>query len=139
MTLDTQYLQQCINKLGKVFILLQRCDGEKDPLYDIYRSAVIKEFEIILEQAGKMLKKCLVPHFHTHKAVDRLTFKNIFRHAGQHGLITIEEVERWLNYRDNRNETAHDYGECLANNTLPLIQPFIQDAERIIEVIKQQK
>ncbi|WP_203249934.1 nucleotidyltransferase substrate binding protein [Cysteiniphilum marinum] len=106
--------------------------------YDLYRSAVIKEFEIILEQSGKLLKKILLPYFHSKKAVDRLVFKDIFRYAGQHGLLNIEEVERWLNYRDNRNITAHDYGFDLAEHTIPLIPLFIEDVNKLIMVINNE-
>lgn len=49
--------------------------------YDIYRSACIKEFEIILEQSGKSLRKILNPYFHTSKEVDKLYFKEVFRYA----------------------------------------------------------
>ena len=31
-----------------------------------------------------------------------------------HGLMETDAVERWLAYRDNRNDTAHDYGEDFA-------------------------
>jgi hypothetical protein len=50
-------------------------------------------------------------------------------------LLSIDEVERWLQYRDNRNSTSHDYGEYLANETLVLIEQFIKDTNRLIEVI----
>lgn len=109
----------------------------EDDLYDIYRSACVKEFEIILEQAGKLLKKCLMPYFATSKHADRLTFKDIFRHAAKHGLINLEEAERWLVYRDNRNDTAHDYGEGFAEETLRLLPMFIADAYRTHEAIKR--
>ena len=98
---------------------------------------MIKEFEIILEQSGKLLKKSLKPYFHTSKAVDRLFFKDIFRQAGLHGLLGIEEVERWLKYRDNRNHTSHDYGVELANETLVLITQFIIDAQNLVKVIEK--
>jgi len=64
-----------------------------------------------------------------------LVFKELFRHAGLHSLISLEEVERWLQYRDNRNLTSHDYGEALVNQTLVLIPQFIIDSVRLIEVI----
>jgi len=64
-----------------------------------------------------------------------LVFKELFRQAGLHSLISLEEVERWLQYRDNRNLTSHDYGEALANQTLVLILQFIIDSARLIEVI----
>ncbi|KEI35435.1 hypothetical protein FRA_34c06500 [Francisella sp. W12-1067] len=50
----------------------------------------------------------------------------------------VEEVERWFEYRDNRNLTAHDYGFDLAEKTLPLIPQFIIDVDRFIELIKIQ-
>jgi len=132
--LDTKYLKKCNLALDKAYVNLQKyC--EEDIEYEIYRSAIIKEFEIILEQSGKLLKKVLRDYFHSNKAVDKLVFKELFRQAGLHSLLTIEEVERWLNYRDNRNLTSHDYGEELANQTLVLIPQFIVDSKRLIEVI----
>ncbi len=132
--LDTTYIKRCNLALQRAFEYLAKYD-EDEIEYEMYRSAVIKEFELVLEQSGKLLKKLLKPYFHTNKAVDKLNFKDIFREAGLHGLLTIDEVERWLQYRDNRNSTSHDYGEYLANETLVLILQFIKDTNRLIEVI----
>ena len=44
-------------------------------------------------------------------------------------------VERRLRYRDNRNDTAHDYGEGFAETTLKLLPGFIVDARALIEVV----
>lgn len=137
MHIDTQFLIKCTNTLSKAYENLLKFSNE-DIEYDIYRSAVIKEFEIILEQSGKLLKKVLKPYFHTPKVVDKLYFKDIFREAGRHGLLKIEEVERWLKYRDNRNNTAHDYGQGLANETLVLIEEFIKDANNLIKIIENE-
>ena len=128
--IDTTYLNKCILALE---LANSKLDGlGNDTLeYEIYRSAIIKEFEIILEQSGKLLKKILKPYFHTSKEVDKLVFKDIFRHAGLHDLLTLEEVERWLEYRDNRNTTSHDYGQDLANETLKLIPQFINDSKKV--------
>jgi len=132
--LDTSYLKKCNNALASAFQKLQGY-SENDIEHEIYRSAVIKEFEIILEQSGKLLKKTLSPYFLSNKAADQLVFKELFRQAGLHSLISLEEVERWLQYRDNRNLTSHNYGEALANQTLVLIPQFIIDSARLIEVI----
>ena len=132
--IDTTYLKRCITALDRAYHLLEKY-SQKDIEHDIYRSTTIKEFEIILEQSGKLLKKALKPYFHTSKAVDKLYFKDIFREAGLHGLLSIDEVERWLKYRDNRNNTSHDYGVDLANETLVFMEQFIQDASKLAEVI----
>lgn len=134
--LNTDYYARCIATLERAFTQLQTLAADDD-LYDIYRAACVKEFEIILEQTGKLLKKCLKPYFASSKQVDQLNFKDGFRYAAKHGLLELAEAERWLKYRDNRNETAHDYGEGFANETLALLPQFIVDAYRMNEVIKQ--
>ena len=44
--------------------------------------------------------------------------------------------ERWLEYRDHRNSTAHDYGVNFAEETLILLPQFISDATLLAEIIK---
>lgn len=132
--LDTAYYERCIQTLQNAYEML----GKEKPgsiFYEIYRSACIKEFEIILEQSGKLLRKLLKPWFHTSKEVDKLTFKDIYRHALLRSLISDETCERWLVYRDNRNNTAHDYGVNFAEETLVLLPQFIQDATELAEII----
>ena len=63
-------------------------------------------------------------------------FKDIFRHAANHSLITLEETDRWFKYRDNRNNTAHDYGKGFAEETLILMPQFILDANSVIKAIQ---
>lgn len=128
--INTDYFSRCIATLERAFNGLQGLPVDND-FYDIYRAACVKEFELVLEQAGKLLKKRLKPYFASSKQVDQLTFKDIFRHAARHGLLELEESERWLIYRDNRNDTAHDYGEAFAEETLRLLPQFIVDAKRI--------
>ena len=135
--LNTDYFARCIAALEQAYDGLNQ-QPDDSLLYDIYRAACVKEFEIILEQTGKLLKKCLKPYFASNKQVDQLVFKEIFRHAAKHGLISLEEVERWLAYRDNRNDTAHDYGASFADETLVLLPQFIVDARRLNEVIDNQ-
>ena len=50
----------------------------------------------MLEQSGILLKKRLRPYFASNRHADRLTFKNIFRHAARDDLISVEAYERWL-------------------------------------------
>ena len=130
MTIDSTLFKCCIDTLDKACQMLD--SSERDSIeYDIYRSACVKEFESTLEQAGKLLRKCLKDFVHSPKAVDRLVFKEVFRHAAQHGLLSLEETERWLVYRDNRNNTAHDYGKKFAEETRALLPDFITDAQML--------
>ena len=51
-------------------------------------------------------------------------------------MIEPAACERWMEYRDNRNETAHDYGEAFAEATLTLLPDFISDASHLADVIE---
>ena len=137
MKIDTTYLERCIAALDRAHSLLLKSDVDTVE-YDMFRSACIKEFEIILEQAGKLLRKAIKPYFHSPKEVDRMVFKNVFRNAVLRDLITDEQCERWLQYRDNRNNTAHDYGVNFANETLIFLPQFIKDGTDLSAILKNQ-
>jgi nucleotidyltransferase substrate binding protein (TIGR01987 family) len=137
MGFDTTYLEKCVATLDKAYALLLKSDADSIE-YDMYRSASIKEFEIILEQSGKLLRKVLKPYFHSPKAVDQLVFKEVFRNAVLRGLLSDEQCERWLQYRDSRNSTAHDYGVNFAEETLKLLPQYILDASDLATIIKTQ-
>ena len=136
MSIDTDYLNRCIQTLESAFDALQKCEpGEM--MYDIYRVACVKEFELVLEQSGSLLKKRLRLYFASNRQADRLPFKDIFRHAAKHDLISIDVCERWLEYRDNRNDTAHRYGERYAETTLDILPAFIADARDLSRIISE--
>ena len=136
MPIDTQFLVRCVDTLEAAFEQLQERE-RGDTFYDIFRAASVKEFEIVLEQSGSLLRKRLRPYFASNRQADRLTFKDVFRHAARHGLISAEASERWMLYRDNRNDTAHNYGEEFAEATLALLPTFITDARELAAVIAE--
>lgn len=135
MLLDTTFYDRCIETLKKAYSLMAQSTPENIE-FDLYRSACIKEFEIILEQSGKLLKKVLIPYFDSSRTADALTFKNVFRHAVLRSIISDEACERWLHYRDIRNHTAHDYGVNFAEETIKIIPQFIADAGQLSEIVK---
>jgi len=137
MVIETEYFNRCISTLEKAHKLLMTANRE-DIDYDMYRSACVKEFEIILEQSGKLLRKVLKPYYHSSKAVDQLMFKDVFRQAVLRSIIDTDLCERFLEYRDNRNNTAHDYGVNFAEETLILLPCFIADGKILSQAISQQ-
>ena len=52
-----------------------------DIAYDIYRATCVKEFEIVLEQSGKLLRKRLGAYFASNRQADRLAFKDLCEHV----------------------------------------------------------
>lgn len=136
MHINTDFLTRSIRVLEAAFEQLDQYD--KDVVwYDIFRTSCVKKFELILEQSGSLLKKRLRPYFASNRQADQLTFKNLFRHAAKHGLLSVESCERWLEYRDHRNDTMHQYGEGFAEATLALVPQFIADAKELVQVITE--
>lgn len=133
-TLDTSLLTRCTLALDRALTLLQR-SAPHSVEYELYRSACVKEFVIITEQAGKLLKKALRPYFASPRQAEALVYKDIFRAAAQHGLLSTLEAERWLIYRDNRNTTAHDYGVGFAEATVNVLPQFVADATTLAQAI----
>lgn len=126
MSWNVEHLRRTADTLEQAILRLAEVDSG-DVLYDLYRNAAIKSFELSLETTGKLLRKALKLYGGSPREVDKLVFNDVLRHAGKHGLLDIAGVERWINYRANRNTTAHDYGEGFANETLKILPDFLKD------------
>ena len=137
MSIDTSFLQRCIASLERAVEGIERQEDRDDLMYDIHRAACVKEVEFALEQSGKLLRKRRAAWFASNRQADRRHFKDLFRHAARHDLMDCETVERWLRYRENRNPTAHDYGEKFAEATLKLLPDFIGDAKALADMIER--
>ena len=136
MKLDFDHLQRCSLTLERSLQSLAKAEAESID-YEVFRNAVIKSFELTLETAGKLLRKVIEQYVGSPKTVDALVFKDVLRHAAVHGLLRAEELERWLVYRDSRNDTAHNYGEEFAGHTLRLITEFQRDALALYQTLCQ--
>lgn len=136
MDLNTDNYARCIKTLETSLSLLNAADPEEIE-YEIFRNAVVKGFELTLETAGKLLRKALKAYTGKPREVDSLTYKEVLRHAAKHDLMTPDAVERWFTYRDNRNNTAHDYGAGFAEETLELLPGFISDARALEAILRE--
>ena len=133
--LNTDHLTQCIKTLE---YSIERLKSSKpDSIdYEVFRNATVKGFELTLETSGKLLRKALKAYMGNPRRVDELTYKDLFRHAAKHGLLDSDAVERWFSYRDNRNDTAHDYGIVFVKTTLKLPPGFLKDAKVLQQLLK---
>ena len=129
--LNTQNLSSCFKTLKLSYTVLLQTSME-DELFEVYRLAVIKGFELTLEVTAKLLRKALKQYGASVKQVDTLTYKQVFRESAKHNIIDVNLAERWFAYRDNRNDTAHDYGLSFTHETLTLLPNFLEDLQTII-------
>ncbi len=137
MSLRTEHLNRCFITLEKSLVLLGQAPADSVD-YEIYRNAVVNGFELTLETAGQLLLKAIKTYSANPRSVDRLTYKEVLRHAAKHDLLDTAQVERCFVYRDNRNNTAHDYGVKFAQETLVLLTAFIDDARLLETTLREE-
>lgn len=131
MGLNVEHLLRTAATLEQALLALGRTPLADEVMYDLYRNAAIKSFELSLETAGKLLRKALKLFGGNPRSVDSLVFNDVLRHNGKHGVLEQAAVQRWLTYCANRNNTAHDYGVGFANNTLVLLPSYLPDVRAL--------
>lgn len=136
MLLNTDHLKRCIRTMQSSLTLYEKAEPESID-QEVFRNAIVKGYELTQETTFKLLKKALRDFGHGAKKLDTTPIKEILRLAATHGMMTLEEVERWFAYRDNRNSTAHDYGEGFAKETLVLLPGFIADVSRLEALLRE--
>lgn len=133
--LNTDHLQRCIQTLQSSLRLYQAAEaGSIDQ--EVFRNAIVKGYELSQETAFKLLRKALKEYGHSSKKLNETPIKEVLRLAATHNLMSVAEVERWFKYRDNRNNTAHDYGEGFAKETLSLLPDFITDISALAQQLE---
>ena len=137
MALNVDHLLRTAATLEQALLALEKTPACEDILFDLYRNAAIKSFELSLETAGKLMRKALKLYTASPRSVDALVFNDVLRHAGKHSLLDVAAVERWLAYRANRNNTAHDYGEGFANDTLKLLPDYLRDVRDLATKLQE--
>lgn len=137
MTLNTEHLSRCIRTLESSLAFYSQAEPASIE-QEVFRNAIVKGYELTQETSFKLLKRALKDFGHGGKKLDATPVKDLLRLSATHGLLTLEEVEHWFAYRDNRNNTAHDYGEGFARKTLVLLPGFIADA-KILEATLRTK
>ena len=134
--LNINQLRRCVKTLDSSLVFYQQAESDSIE-QEVFRNAIIKGYELTQETAFKLLKKALKAYGHGGKKLEATPIKDILRLAAVHDLLTLPEVERWFSYPDNRNNTAHDYGEQFANDTLTLIPAFLQDIATLADVLER--
>ena len=137
MALNVEHLMRTAATLEQALLALKHTEPTDEIMFDLYRNAAIKSFELSLETSGKLLRKALKAYGGAPRSVDSLVFNDVLRHAGKHAIFDEAEVTRWLAYRANRNSTAHDYGEGFANDTLKLLPAYLQDVRALAAKLQE--
>ena len=112
-------LTQCYNDF---------CEEKNEKIKTYIKDSCIKRFEYTYETAKKIMNKYLKKEYD--KEEKDLTINNIFREMFSLGLI--ENFENWVDYREKRNTTSHEYNLEKTYIIMDIIPNFIKDIEFLI-------
>lgn len=127
--LETKILTKAIDTLKEAHELYLQNDEVK--LKSALRDSCIKRFEYTYETAKKFMNKYLKYAFDK----TDLPINNVFREI--YGLELIDDYERWVDYRTNRNEILGVYNIHNENKIIEVLNDFIQDVEYFIVNLNQ--
>ena len=118
MKSSTEELEKALRSLRQALAL---------PKNDITRDASIQRFEFTIELAWKTAKKIM--------GTSSTAAKMVVREMGQQDLIS--DVEKWLQFIDDRNLSSHTYREVVADQVYDAAVRFAPECEDLLEKLKK--
>ncbi|MBL7186694.1 MAG: nucleotidyltransferase substrate binding protein [Phycisphaerae bacterium] len=97
------------------------------------RAGVIQSFEFTYELCWKFMRRWLEVNLGT-VYVAGVSRRQLFRLGAEHRLLG--DVDRWMEYHDARNETAHTYDENTAADVFETAHQFLADARGLLQALE---
>lgn len=111
------------------------CKNQTSEFIDYIADSCVKRFEYTLETAWKLAKKIFINKYG--KTEQELSMNNIFRFMEGYGYA--KNWERWKNYYQKRNDTAHEYDFVKSRTLISVIPDFLSDVEYFINKLKEEQ
>ena len=136
MKLDLSSLRKAVESLEKALRVAD--DGAfmsrlNDEQKQTVRAGVIQNFEFTYDLCWKFMQRWLEVNLGS-AYVAGVSRRQLFRLSAEHCLLS--DVNRWMEYHDARNETAHTYDENTAEDVFETAQKFLSDARGLLEALE---
>ena len=120
--LNLNILKKSLSTLKECYEDLNAQEDEKIKNY--IKDSCVQRFEYTYETAKKIMNKFLKKEYD--KTEKDLTINNIFREM-------FESFENWVDYREKRNITSHEYNIELTYPIIDIIPKFTADVDFLIK------
>lgn len=119
MRINDEKLKQAIHNLEHALSFEGRIaeDG-------FYFSGIAKNFESCLEYAWKYFKRMAQK-----EGIEPYSPRDAIKAAGKIGLI--DDVEKWFDFLDDRNDAVHDYMGISDEDYLKTIKEFLKEVKKL--------
>ena len=134
MSLQLDSLAQAIDALERSVKIATNLDTSDNDLRETVRAGVIQNFEVAYEQCWKMMKRWLEEYIGKAYVDNANTRRELFRLAA--GSQLIADVQRWMDYHDERNQTSHTYNEETAQGVFEEAKEFAHDARQLLRTLE---
>ncbi len=129
-------LEKALRRLEKSYRIYQSDLSQSNPeLREEFRSATIQSFEFTYEMACTMIRRQLADIEGSAEELRQLNFADVIRRAARAGLIP--DVKRFLDYRDQRNQTSHVYDEKVSESVVSVVDSFLTDIRYLLHEIQK--
>ena len=124
-----------LQKAEKSFAAALAQRGElEEKYYEVYRAAIIQNFEFCFELSWKFMQRWL--RAEDDVALEKSpTKKEVFRLAYNYGLI--KDASAWNGYLELRNLTTHTYNEHAADEVYAAADSFCTDFHSFITELEK--
>lgn len=132
MKLDLTSLRKAVESLEKTLKVAEDENFMKklsDDQKDAIRAGVIQNFEFTYELCWKFMKRWLQINQGS-VYVEGISRRELFRLSAENKLL--EDVDKWMDYHEARNETAHTYDQQTAEDVFDTAGYFINDAKKLL-------
>lgn len=122
-------LEKALNVANDEMFISRLNDDQKETV----RAGVIQNFEFTYELCWKFMRRWLEVNLGT-TYVAGVSRRQLFRLSAEHRLI--DDVDRWMEYHDARNETSHTYDESTAEDVFETAQTFLDHAKALLKALE---
>lgn len=134
--LELEALENSILSLENSIEVYKRISGDNKSdkkLIDALRSGVIQNFEVAFEQSWKFIVRWLNENI-SYGIAQGITKRELFRLAGEH--LLIDDVLKWILFKDCRNQTSQIYSETTAEEVLKSALEFLPYVKYLLKRLK---
>lgn len=136
MKLDLSSLRKAVASLEKTLEVTRDygfMSGLSNDQKDAVRAGVIQNFEFTYELCWKFMMRWLEVNLGS-AYVEGVARRQLFRLSAEHKLIN--DVNRWMEYHDARNQTSHTYDDNTAEDVFGTAGEFLADAESLLGALE---
>jgi len=136
MKLDLSSLRKAVESLEKTLAVADDetfMSGLNDDQKQAVKAGVIQNFEFTYELCWKFMRRWLETNLGS-VYVAGVARRQLFRLSAENRLLS--DVDRWMEYHDARNETAHTYDESTAEDVLETAHRFLADARELLGALE---